>query len=65
MPLGSGIYSQDSNTGSCHSTGVVETTVVPAVSTQELDPSPEKPLGSARLEIDIAYYIGHSVRMTK
>jgi hypothetical protein len=48
LPLGGGLFSQDSNTGSCHSDFGMP--VVGGV--KELDPSPEKPVTSARTPTD-------------
>jgi tousled-like kinase len=51
LPLGSGLFNQDSNTGSCHSD--VGVNMVPTIGgVKELDPSPEKPVTSARTPTD-------------
>lgn len=49
LPLSAGLFSQDSNTGSCHSDGGLQM-IVGGV--KELDPSPEKPVTSARTPTD-------------
>jgi len=44
-----GVSSQDSNTSSCHSIGQGDITALPSVAVlKELDPSPEKPVTTAR-----------------
>ena len=45
LPLSGGLFSQDSNTGSCHSDAGMPLLVG---GVKELDPSPEKPVTSAR-----------------
>ena len=49
LPLGGGLFNQDSNTGSCHSDMGGISAMVPTIGgVKELDPSPEKPVTSAR-----------------
>lgn len=55
LPI-SGGYSQDSNTGSCHSDMGVMPLVPNLGGVKEIEPSPEKPVTSARYFIEFAYY---------
>jgi len=48
LSIGGGLFNQDSNTGSYHSTGDSELPFLPVAPPREFDPSPEKPLGSTR-----------------